>query len=507
MKAVVADVADSIKEANLGGVERLEGISMKPCPHPQVQEPQPETSPLYGSIKVNSTVSGSLDDLFLPPIRQLSGSTRGSTGHSDSSDEPEPPMTPDSETSGAKDGAHATPCDSADRPVSMSYECLTKTNLTGLRFRKSCYFDATVRYGVKSFYSYNHMLLPITYSSQEDEAEHLRHHVALWDVACERQIEIAGPDALALAEMLTPRALGGMNVGDCRYAIMTDEEGKVLNDPVVLKLAEDRFWFSIADSDMLYWVKGLAIGRGFDASVTEAAVSPLAVQGPKSLPLMCDLFGNWVGDLKFYAFRETQLDGIPMLLARSGWSPERGYEMYLMDESRGDELWEKVMVAGEKYCIKPGSPNNIRRIEGGLLNFGSDVTTKHNVMELGLPPKWCSGDKKADFLAKGALQRLSKDGGPIRRVMGLEFIMNEADSKKHAPVVKPWRVQWDAQGSLSVIGHLTSLCFSPKMGTFLGIATLSIDAAAVGTKVRVEMPDREPMYALVRKLPFLPRAA
>ena len=142
-----------------------------------------------------------------------------------------------------------------------------------------------------------------------------------------------------------------MKVGECRYAMLTDEKGHVINDPVALKLADDRYWFSIADSDVLFWAKGLALGRGLDVCVSEAAVSPLAVQGPKSTDLVRDLFGSWVDDLKFYHFRQTELDGIPMLLARSGWSPERGYELYLQDESRGDELWERMMAAGQKYAI------------------------------------------------------------------------------------------------------------------------------------------------------------
>merc|ERR1719359_1471749 len=248
------------------------------------------------------------------------------------------------------------------------------------------------------------MLLPLVFSSMEDEYNSLKNDVCIWDVAVERQIEVAGEDALQLVELLTPRMLGSMKVGEARYAIMTDEEGMVVNDPVVLKIAENRYWFSIADSDMLLWIKGLALGRGLKVKVSDADVSPLAVQGPKSLPLMKDLFGDWVEDLKFYNFRETELGGIPMILCRSGWSPERGYELFLTDSSRGDELWEKVMMAGQKYGIKPGSPNHIRRIEGGMLSFGNDVGPKNSILELGLPPKWCYNDK--DFIGKAAIKNL-----------------------------------------------------------------------------------------------------
>lgn len=207
-------------------------------------------------------------------------------------------------------------------------QALFKTNLASLRFRKSPYFEATLRWGVQSFQPYNHILMPQVFSSEEDECENLRKNVCLWDVSCERQIEVSGEDALQLAEMLTPRIIGSMKVGEARYAVMTDEEGMVINDPVVLKIAEDRYWFSIADQDMLYWIKGIALGRGLKVKVFEADVSPLAVQGPKSLPLMKDLFGEWVEELKYFHFREVELDGIPMMVCRSGWSPERGYELF-----------------------------------------------------------------------------------------------------------------------------------------------------------------------------------
>merc|ERR1719498_1096916 len=165
-----------------------------------------------------------------------------------------------------------------------------------------------------------------------------------------------------------------MDVGQCRYAIIVDDEGMVLNDPVVSRLAEDRFWLSGADGDLILWAKALAIGRNLRVRVSEAAVSPVAIQGPKSTPLLADLFGEWIYDLKYFRFKEVELDGMPIALARSGWSPEIGYELYLQDESRGNELWDRLMHIGRKYDLKPGSPNQKRRIEGGMLNFGSDIT-------------------------------------------------------------------------------------------------------------------------------------
>jgi aminomethyltransferase len=324
-------------------------------------------------------------------------------------------------------------------------------------------------------------------------------------VAAERQVELVGPDAVTLAELLTPRPIGDMKIGQCRYAIITDDEGMVLNDPVVSRIAEDRFWLSGADGDLILWAKGLAIGRSLKVKVSEAAVSPLAIQGPKSTALVAELFGDWVYDLKYFNFQQVTLDGMPIALARSGWSPEVGYELYLQDESRGGELWERMMEAGKKYNLKPGAPNQKRRIEGGMLNFGSDITPEHSILELGLPPSWVGAPgkcKEADFIGKEALQQLHNEGGAQRRVVGLEF----SGTKDCPAFVDFWDI-WAAsatQSEFNAIGKMTSLAHSPSLGKWIAIATVGNEAAADGTQVSVETPEG-PREAVVRKLPFLPR--
>jgi len=403
---------------------------------------------------------------------------------------------------GKKSEANSGDCTSSALAPVAPPPCLLQTNLSALRFRRSCYFDATVRWGVRGFVPYNHMLLPVAFEGPEAEYACLKSAVCLWDVAAQRQVELVGPDALRLAELATPRALGGMKVGECRYAVATDAAGMVLNDPVVLRLAEDHFWFSLADSDLLLWLQGLAAGLSLDVRVSEPSVSPLAVQGPRSLDLLRDLFGDWVEDLKFFHFREAELAGIPLLVARSGWSPERGYELYLRDEARGDELWERVMRAGRRYGIRPGAPNQIRRIEGGLLSFGSDLTRQHHVLELGLPPKWCSADKAAAFVGRDAVRRALAAGGPPRRVVGLE--LRSAGDVRPGPLFQAWPVL-DAGGK-AAFGHATSACFSPAMGATLAIATLEAEAASPGTEVLVQVPGLGRQAATVRRLPFLPRA-
>jgi glycine cleavage system aminomethyltransferase T len=391
----------------------------------------------------------------------------------------------------------------ADKPMPLLPPCLLQTNLSSQRFQKSCYFNATVRWGVKSFIPYNRMLLPTSFTSAEDEYENLTKNVCLWDVACERQVEVSGPDAAKLVDMLTPRPIRNMQVGQCYYTIITDEAGMVMNDPVMLKLAEDRFWFSIADSEMLIWMKGLALGQGLNVSVKDPHVSPLAVQGPKSLPLMRALFGEWVEDLKRFRFKETdELDGIPVLVARSGWSPERGYELYLKDESRGEELWERIMKAGQVYGIKPGCPNHIRRIEGGMLAFGSDITYNHSVLELGLPPQVVNIDKEAEFLGKAALQKIRNNGGPQRFVMGIEFCNGD---DKMCPLIEPWHVLPSTEAAKAE-GFVTSTCFSPELRTNIAIATLTKEISAEGTEVWVKLPSGQQRLAKVRNLPFMPRA-
>jgi len=386
-------------------------------------------------------------------------------------------------------------------------EALFNTNLASLRFRKSPYFEATLRWGVKGFQPYNHVLMPQVYTSDEDECENLRNNVCLWDVTCEQQIEIVGEDALQLAELLTPRFLGSMKVGEARYSVMTDEEGMVINDPIVLKIAEDRYWFSIADQDMLWWIKGLALGRGLKVKVTQLDVSPLAIQGPKSLPLVKELFGDWIEDLKAFNFREVELDGIPMVLCRSGWSPERGYELFLQDRSRGDELWEKCMAAGQKYGIKPGRPNLIRRVEGGMLSYGLDISPENNVLELGLPPKWCGPDKAPDFLGKAAIKCVMESGGPKKRIVGLQLEACEVEGRNLGPMMNVWDVlAVDETGNDTVVGKVTSLCFSSVIGAHIAIATVTTDMSTAGTNLHVDTACGGRRSAVVKKLPFMPRA-
>ena len=252
------------------------------------------------------------------------------------------------------------------------------------RVRKSPYFDATRRYGCTAYTVYNHMFMPTAYGDPVADYWRLAKDVAVCDVAVERQVEIAGPDAFDLVRMLTPRNLEKLRVGQCKYVLLTDENGGIVNDPVLRRLADDRFWLSLADSDVLLWAKGVAHGSGMDVRLFEPDVSPLMIQGPKAADLARDLFGDWVDDLKYFWFREVDLDGMPLIVSRTGWSGERGYEIYLQNGADGARLWEVIMEAGRPHGIKPATPSTIRRIEGGLLSYGADMNLDNNPYEMNL---------------------------------------------------------------------------------------------------------------------------
>ncbi len=250
----------------------------------------------------------------------------------------------------------------------MSFEIAVGCNV-----RKSPYFDATVADGVRSFSIYNHMYAPSHFGDPAGEYQALVTGVVLWDVSCERQVQLAGPDAERLARYLTTREIGGMAVGQGKYVPLCDHQGHLINDPVLQKLADDCFWLSIADSDILLWAQAIAAERGLDVQVTEPDASPLAVQGPRAEDVVAGLFGDWVRQLKYFWFRETELDGIPILLARSGWSKQGGFELYLRDARRGGDLYWRVKEAGAPYGIVSSAPSDIERVESGLLSYGADA--------------------------------------------------------------------------------------------------------------------------------------
>ena len=238
----------------------------------------------------------------------------------------------------------------------------------GTQIRKSPFFNATVKWGAKGFSVYNHMYIPRDFGNPEENFWNLVNTAILCDVSVERQVEITGPDAFKFIQLLTPRDLSNLSVGQCKYVLITNNEGGILNDPVLLRLAENHFWLSLADSDILLWAQGVAINSNLNVNISEPDASPLQLQGPRSMDIMTELFGETIRDLKYYWLKELNLNDIPLVVSRTGWSSELGYEIYLRDGSKGDDLWERIMAAGKNFGLKPGHPSSIRRIQGGMLS-------------------------------------------------------------------------------------------------------------------------------------------
>lgn len=345
----------------------------------------------------------------------------------------------------------------------------------GTQIRKSPYFDATVRWGATGFSVYNHMYIPRDFGSPEQNFWNLVNDAILCDVAVERQVEITGPDAAKFVQTLTSRDLSKMAVGQCKYILITNAEGGILNDPILLRLAENHYWISLADSDILLWAQGVAVHAGMDVSIREPDVSPLQLQGPKSGEVMRALFGDSIMDLKYYWLRQVELDGIPLIVSRTGWSSELGYELYLQDSSRGDDLWEKIMAVGGPLGLKPGHTSSIRRIEGGMLSYHADADINTNPFELGLD-RLVNLDIEAEFIGKAALRKI-KEQGVSRKQVGL-VIEGEALS---GPNTSFWPVTKDG----AVIGKVTSAIYSPRLKQNIALAMVSVEHTALGQTVEV----------------------
>jgi aminomethyltransferase len=362
----------------------------------------------------------------------------------------------------------------------------------GARLRRSPFFEATQRYGCQRYTVYNHMFLPTCYDDLEKEYWKLTHDVTVWDVSVERQVEITGADAHAFTNLLTPRDLDKCSVGQGKYVLITAEDGGIINDPVLLRLGENHYWLALADSDVLLWAKGVALSSGMTVEIREPDVSPLQIQGPKAKEVVEQLFGNDVLDLSYYYFLETDLDGIPVVVTRTGWSGEIGYEIYLRDGSRGTELWERVMEAGRPHGIAPTGPSDIRRIEAGILNYGVDMTLDTNPYELGLG--WLVDlDQEADFIGKEALGRIRAEG-VSRKLVGVEIQGDPLDLNM---------LRWPVEREGKSVGFVTSAVWSPRLEKNLGYAMVPVGDSEEGTELSVTIPETGERKATVVPKPFV----
>jgi aminomethyltransferase len=361
----------------------------------------------------------------------------------------------------------------------------------GTQIRKSPYFDATVRWGAKGFSVYNHMYIPRDFGNAEENFWNLVNNSILCDVAVERQVEITGPDAFQFIQLLTPRDLSKLAVGQCKYVLITNNDGGILNDPVLLRLGENHFWLSLADSDILLWAQGVAVNSNLNVTITEPDVSPLQLQGPNSGKIMENLFGETINDLKYYWLRELDLDGIPLIVSRTGWSSELGYELYLRDGSKGDKLWEMIMAAGKDLGLKPGHTSSIRRIEGGMLSYHADADIDTNPYELGLE-RLVNLDTEINFIGKQALKKI-KEEGVKRKQVGLE-IKNTA---LQAPNTTFWTIFFDGKK----VGKVTSAVYSPRLEKNIALAMVDIEFTNINSELNVEI-DGTLVNSIVVEKPF-----
>jgi glycine cleavage system aminomethyltransferase T len=345
-------------------------------------------------------------------------------------------------------------------------------------YRRSPFFEATLRAGCTAYDVYQHMYHPNSYGDPVEEYWSLVNDVTLWDVSVERIVEITGPDASAFANVLTCRDLTACAVKQCKYVLITAEDGGIVNDPVLLRVEPNRWWLALADSDAGLYAMGAAVHSGLDVKVSHPDVYPVQVQGPRAKDVMRDLFGEPILAMKYYRCDEADLDGIPVVISRTGWTAVVGYEIYLRDPTRGDDLWERILDAGKPYGIRVTPSSDIRRIEAGIFDWGSDIGLENNPFEVtGL--ERLVEEQEADYIGKAALERIRREG-VSRKLVGIEL-----DGE---PVSQPTR-HWPTFANGERVGHVTDACWSPRLERNIGYVWVPIALAGPGNRLDVESDD------------------
>jgi aminomethyltransferase len=364
----------------------------------------------------------------------------------------------------------------------------------GARNRRTPYHEATQKHDPKGFTVYNHMYFPIRFDSFEEEFETLLTGVTLWDVAVERCLEIGGPDGFRFAQLLTPRDLSTCAVGQGKYVLICDSDGGIVNDPVLTRMDENTFWFALASSDALLFARGLKNAYPeLDVTIREADVAPLQVQGPKSKDLMAKLLGPEILDLRYYFWTESKIAGAPVVITRTGWTSEVGYEVYLTDTTKGVEVYEAIMEAGQEFGIRPTGPSDIRRIEGAIFNWGADMTYDNNPLEMGLERLVDWGLDDASSISMAALRSI-KERGVRQTVNGLEL---DGD-----PFPELNNLKWPVVDAGERIGAVTSAIYSPRLERNIGFAWLPVERSTLGERVTVET-EWGPRHGVVVEMPFV----
>tara|TARA_B100001758_G_C18332434_1_gene569577 strand:- start:21 stop:1166 length:1146 start_codon:yes stop_codon:yes gene_type:complete len=368
------------------------------------------------------------------------------------------------------------------------------------RIRRTPYTNRVEELGVSDFTVVNHMLLPKGFkNSIEEDYWHLSKEVQIWDVSCQRQVQISGPDALKLVQKMTPRSLRNMEIGKCFYIPMLNQSAGMINDPVLLKLEDDMFWISIADSDILLWAKGYALGLNLDVEIVEPDVYPLAIQGPKSEELLASIFGEDIKKIKFFNFRVVDFMGTKQIIARSGYSKQDGFEIYFKTHENyfdkvemGEKLWDTIWKVGQKFNISPGCPNLIDRIEAGLMSYGNDFTKENNPLECNLE-KYCKEDVSHDFIGKVALTKIYKDGVK-QKMRGIIF--------DGSPISPSGQLLPVFSKKNKKIGQITSGIYSPRIGKNIGLSMILKDYWDIGQNIIVQTLDGQKRNGTITSLPF-----
>ena len=364
----------------------------------------------------------------------------------------------------------------------------------GARNRRTPYYEATQRYDPKGYTVYNHMYFPIRFDTFENEFDALLNRVTLWDVSVERCLEISGPDGFRFAQLLTPRDLSKCVVGQGKYVLICDSDGGIVNDPVMTRMDETTFWFALASSDALLFARGLKNAYpDLDVTIREADVAPLQVQGPRSKDVMVKLLGQEILELRYYFWTKGEIAGAPVVVTRTGWTSEVGYEVYLTDTTKGTDVWEAIMEAGREFGIAPTGPSDIRRIEGGIFNWGADMTYENNALEMGLE-RLVDWDLPEDAAISLRALRQIRDRGVSKKIVGLELDGDPFDGLNNT--------KWPVSSGGRLVGKVTSAIWSPRLGRNIGYAWVPVDLSGLGTELVVET-EWGSRSAVVVEMPFV----
>jgi len=368
------------------------------------------------------------------------------------------------------------------------------------RIRKSPYFHAAGRHGVEAYSVVNHQYHPRRYGDPVEEYWALVNDVTLWDVGAERQVEISGPDAFELTNMLTLRDLSNLEVNQCKYALITTQDGGILSDPILLRVGEQRFWFSTAEATLLAWALATAHWTGLDVEVKEADVGPVQVQGNKATEVMVDLFGESIRDMRHYWSKRYELDGMDVVVSRTGFTNVGGFEIYLEEASKyADQLWQTVLQAGQPYRMRVTGPVHINRMEAGILSYDADMTLDTNPFEVAFHYPWLNReiDQETPFIGQPALQKI-RDEGVDRKLVGVEIEGESLGSYNDGSMPEAFPVHHDNQR----VGFVSSACYSPRLEKNIGFAMVPVGLSANGTTLQVETPHGAESATVVDK-PFL----